>query len=249
MRITLFILLLFFGFNLLAQLSPVNIGNGLLVNMSFGGQTPAGDLASRFGLNLNVGGGVDFLTRERNFIFGIEGSYIFGTDVRQDVIASLKTADGFIIANDRAYADIQLRQRGFYVGAIVGKLFSLSATNPRSGIRATFGLGLLQHKIRIQDDPFRGVPQLDEAYKKGYDRLSNGLTLSQFIGYQLLSADKRQNFYAGFDFVQGFTKNRRDFNFDTRTQDTEQRIDLLFGFRVGWVLPFYLGKGSDEIYY
>ena len=135
-------------------------------------------------------------------------------------------------------------------GAHVGKLIPVGFSNPRSGLRLTVSAGLLQHKIRIQDDPLSFVPHLDDDYKKGYDKLSNGLAFTEFVGYQLLSTNKRINFFAGFEFTQGFTMNRRAFDFDTRQQDTANRVDLNVGFRVGWVLPFYVGqRASEEIYY
>ncbi len=232
-----------------AQSSELNKGNGLLVHISYGAQLPAGDLSDRFGISTSIGGGLDFITDKNNLLVGIEGSYQFGDNVKEDVLAGLRTPDGFIIGNDRSYADIQLRQRGFYIGGLIGKLFTLSKNNYRSGIRLTLGAGLLQHKIRIQEDPSRFVPQLSDVYKKGYDRLSNGFSLNQFIGYQLLASNKRVNFYAGFEFIQGFTQNRRNFNFDTLSQDTSKRLDLYFGLRLGWTLPFYMGTAANEIYY
>jgi hypothetical protein len=93
------------------------------------------------------------------------------------------------------------------------------------------------------------VPQLTGNYKKGYDRLTNGLAINEFIGYQMLSTNKRVNFYFGFEFTQGFTQSRRDFDFDTRSADTQKRFDSLMGIRAGWILPFYVGKGAAEIYY
>ena len=47
------------------------------------------------------------------------------------------------------------------------------------------------------------------------------------------------NFYGGFEFTQGFTKNRREMNFDTGQKDDLARLDMLFGFRLGWVFPIY----------
>jgi len=249
MRFTLVVLAAFLAFSLPAQESAQNKGNGILLNFTFGGQLPGGDLVDRFGANLNVGGGVDFMTEKSNLIFGLEGYFLFGNTVKEDVLEPLRTPNGTIIGNDRNPVDVPLRERGFYLGATFGKLFSLSQKNPRSGIRATVGAGLLQHNIRIQDDPVSAIPQLSEPYKKGYDRLSNGLAFNEFIGYQYLSTDKRINFFAGFEFTQALTQSRRDFNFDTRNQDTEQRLDLLWGIRVGWVLPFYVGKSAGEIYY
>lgn len=232
-----------------AQYDVRNVGHGLGINFSFGFHIPGGDLAERFGSNNSVGGGLDFITNKTNYIFGLEGSFIFGTNVETDVLESLRTPFGGIIGNDRAFADIQLRQRGFYVGGLIGKLFSLSEKNPRSGLRVTFGMGLLQHEINIQEDPARQVPQTLGDYEAGYDRLTNGLALNEFIGYQILSRNKRVNLFIGLEFTQAFTRSRRDFNFDTRTADTEDRLDLLFGIRAAWVLPFYFGAGSEEIYY
>jgi len=227
----------------------INKGNGLLFKLSYAGHIPGSDLANRFDHHFSVGSGLELITSESNWIAGFDFNYYFGSQVRQDVLAPLRTEQGFIIGNDRNYADIQLRMRGFYTGFHIGKLISLGFANPRSGIRATVGAGLLQHKIRIQDDPARTVAQLSGDYKKGYDRLTNGFALTEFIGYQVLGRDKRLNFYAGFEFTQGFTQNRRSFNFDTMTSDDTQRVDLNMGFRLGWILPFYFGKAADEIYY
>lgn len=250
MKIFIFFVACFFtGVSLCGQDYSANKGHGILFNISYAAQFPGGDLSDRFGNNYNVGIGLDFITDQSNWIFGLESGMIFGSDVKIDVLANMRTPQGFIIGNDRVYADIQLRERGFYIGGLVGKLISLSEVNPRSGIRITLSAGLLQHKIRIQDDPVRGVAQLAPEYKKGYDRLTNGLALNEFIGYQLLSANKRINFYIGAEFTQGFTQSRRDFNFDTRSRDEGQRLDLLFGIRAGWVLPFYIGKSASQIYY
>ncbi len=235
--------------SLQAQDGRLNKGHALLPHISYAVQEPGGDLIDRYGTNFNIGLGIDYLTSEKNWILGFAGGYIFGQDVKTDVLAGLRTPDGNIIGNDRSYVDIQTRQRGFYAGMHVGKIISLSSLNPRSGIRFTVGAGLLQHKIRIQDAPFTSVPQLSDKYKKGYDRLTNGLALQQFIGYQLLSANRLVNFYAGFELTQGFTRSRRDFDFDTRQKDDADRLDLLFGFRLGWILPFYFGQEADEVYY
>lgn len=228
----------------------LNRGNGILFNISYAYHSPGGDLGKRFGEHFSVGSGVDYITDKGNWIFGLGMNYYFGFQVAENPLIGLRNDQGGIIGNNRGYADIQLRMRGFYAGAHVGKLIPVGFSNPRSGLRLTVSAGLLQHKIRIQDDPLSFVPHLDDDYKKGYDKLSNGLAFTEFVGYQLLSTNKRINFFAGFEFTQGFTMNRRAFDFDTRQQDTTNRVDLNVGFRVGWVLPFYVGqRASEEIYY
>ncbi len=226
-----------------------NKGNAVAVYISYAFQLPALDFAERYGLNNNVGVGTEFITDKSNFIFGLESGYLFGNEVKTDVLAGLRTAEGYIIGNDRSVADIQLKQRGFYIGGMAGKLFPLSVKEPRSGIRFSLGAGLLQHKIRIQDDPQRAVAPLSGDYKKGYDRLSNGMAFNSFLGYQMLAKDGRINFFVGMEACYGMTQNRRSINFDTRSRDTRRYDDMLLGLRAAWILSFYMGKSAREIFY
>ena len=197
----------------LAQIKGKNTYSALLINASYGFQIPSADLANRFGNNFSIGGGIDYLTERGNWIVGLKGSNIFGRNVKEDVLVSLRDRDGFIIGSSDAgagsYALVVLRERGFHLGGHVGKLFALSKTNKRSGIRATFGLGLLQHKVRIQDESGT-ARSLANEYIEGYDQLSNGLALEQFIGYQHLSSSRGFSFFAGFEFIEGFTQSRRN---------------------------------------
>lgn len=224
-----------------------NSGKAILLNFGYAPQIPLGDLDDRFGLNFAAEVSADYIT-ENNWLIGVQGLFLFGNNVEEDVLAGLRTEAGDIIGNDRSPADIQLRQRGAYYGLRVGRLIGLFEDNPRSGIRINLGVGLLQHRIRIQDDPFRTVPQLEGEYFKGYDRLTNGLALHQFIGYQVIGKNNGINLTAGFEFFEGFTQNRRSFNFDTREANTDSRLDILAGFRVGFTLPFYLGNAEDVYY-
>ena len=243
------IFLLIITLSVFHQAKSQNTGPALLVGFSYGGHQAGGDLDERFGGNFSPGLLVDYITAKSNWIFSVQGTFQFGPEVKQDVLANLRTEEGFIIANDRSIADIQLRERGFYLGASIGKLIGLSSKNSRSGVRIDLGIGLLQHQIRIQDDPVRTVPQLTGDYRAGYDRLTNGLALRQFLGYQIMSKDRRTNIFAGFEFIEGFTQSRRDFDFLTQQQDTEKRLDILYGFRIGLFLPFFLEANADGIFY
>src|SRR5690606_34872644 len=104
-----------------------------------------------------------------------------------------------------------------------------------------------QHKIDFEVDE-TVVPQLNKDYKKGYDRLTNGFMITQFVGYAFFDAKKRINLYAGFEFSQAFTQNRRPWNFDQFLQDDTKRVDLLSGFRIGWILPLY-PKSTEQFFY
>lgn len=224
-----------------------NEGKTFLFNFSYGPQLPLEDLKARFGLNFAPEVSVDYMT-PNNWTFGVQGQFLFGNQVKEDVLFRLRTESGDIIGNDRNPADVQLRQRGSYYGLRVGRLFGLGEKNERSGIRVNLGAGLLQHRIRIQKDPSRFVPQVDGDYAKGYDRLSNGLAFYQFIGYQHIGKNNSLNLTAGFELIEGLTQSRRSFNFDTQTQDTDRRLDVLAGFRVTFTMPLYLGE-ANEIFY
>lgn len=245
MKIKLTFLLLLSFFALQAQ----NNGGALLVSFNFGGQKPAGDLFPRFGNSLAVGTNVEYMTDKSNIIFGVQHSFIFGAIVKEDVLYSLRNENGIIFGDQFAFAEVQLRERGFYTSAHVGKLFSINKENERSGIRVHIGAGLLQHKIRIQDDPNSFVPTLTDERKKGYDRLTNGLALNQFIGYQHLSKNRLANFFIGIEAIEGFTQNRRTINVDTGIQDRSKRLDILWSAKIGWILPFYIGEEANAIYY
>lgn len=221
-----------------------NKGKAVLVHLNFGTHLPGGDLAKRFGQDGSFGGALEFAT-ENNYFLGVDGHYFFGNKVKEDPLAILRTPEGDIIGNNQLVASVFLRERGYYIGASVGKLFALG--HMRSGIRLTLGAGVLRHKIRLQDDT-ESVGQITGAYAKGYDRLCGGLALNQFLGWQHLSANRRSNWTAGLEFNQGFTTTLRDWDFSEMRKLDGRRADLRFGIRVGWTLPFYLG-GANAIYY
>jgi hypothetical protein len=225
-----------------------NEGSILMLNFSYGGQVPGADLATRFGANYLAGVNIDYYT-SKNWIFGIQGDFMFGNNVKTDVIAPLRGVEGFVYGDDGGFADIQLRQRGLAFSGHVGKVIPISAKNQRSGIRLTVGAGMLRHKIRIQDEPQVFVSSLDKEYKKGYDRLANGFALTEFIGYQHIANNRLVNFTIGIELYQGFTQGRRNFNFDTKMPGLEKRFDLLHGYRLTWTLPLFIGENADEINY
>ena len=63
-----------------------------------------------------------------------------------------------------------------------------------------------------------------------------------------LDKKRRINFFVNLEFTQGFTKNRRDYNFDLMGPDNSQKTDLFYGIKVGWIFPAYK-KVVQEYYY
>jgi hypothetical protein len=219
-------------------------------NYSF--HIPEGDLADRFGVSSTIGMGLTYKTN-KNWMFGVEANYIFGGNVKEDtILRAVQVYSGSvdnsysIINRYGEYGDVLLSQRGAYFGIKFGKLFPVGSPNNNSGIVVNIGGGFLQHKIHIENKDNNTNPVLGE-YKKGYDRLTNGLALKEFVGYQYLGNNSYVNFYVGVEFYQAWTKCRRVYNFDMMGKDNAERNDFLFGVRAGWILPLY--KKAPGTYY
>ncbi len=217
----------------------------LTVGVHASGQIPKKDMAIRFGNNLSAGISFNWKTKH-NIIFGVEGSYLFSKNVKEDVVASMKNSDGFITDNEGFPADLRLTLRGWNIYANIGKVFPKLGHNPNSGLIITAGLGYMQHKVKLYDANQK-IAAVKGDLKKGYDRLSGGFALSQFIGYHYLSNNRLTNFTIGLEFYEGFTKSYRGFNYDTGLEDTQKRLDVLMGLRLEWQLPLY--KRTKDFYY
>lgn len=223
--------------------TTVNAG---LFHFNYEYQIPGGDLAKRFGANSNLGFG--YYYKYQRWQFGAEGNWLFGESVKEDsMLKQLITSGGNIIDFNGLFVDYVFQERGFHLSAKVGYVLPVIGPNPNCGIFFQVGGGLLQHKIKIQIDE-RDTPYLSKEYQKGYDRLSNGITLDQFIGYAHFSNRRLINFYTGFHFIQAFTTNRRTWNYDTNSEGEGTRTDLLFGIKFGWILPVY-ARAASEYYY
>lgn len=211
-------------------------------------QIPGGDIAKRFGPNSTIGGSFMVKTK-RNILLGVEGNFMFGNQLKdksEAVFDNLRNSNGDIINSAGEESIYILSQRGFYLSGKAGKLIPVSSSNRNSGILINASAGLLQYKIRIDNDG-NNTPQIIDGYKKGYDRLTNGLAISEFIGYLHISKNNYANFYAGVEFHQAWTKNRRDINFDTMQKDDALKKDFLYSFKLGWIIPLYK-REPDKFY-
>ncbi|MEX2596987.1 MAG: hypothetical protein WEC59_08655 [Salibacteraceae bacterium] len=222
--------------------------NFFAISAELGLQVPFGDMADRFGAGGIAGGSIMYKSKE-NWTFEGNFGFLFGQNINEDTILKpLITEQNFIIGRDGNPADVLLYQRGFVATVRVGKIFPVIGPNPNSGIHLALGAGVMQHKIQIQD-AFENIPQIAGEYKKGYDRLTNGFTLSQSIGYQHFSDYRFFNFYIGAEFYEGFTQNRRSLNFDTGLRDDRQRLDVVGSLVIRWYFPIYKRKPKEFYFY
>ncbi|MBL4650467.1 MAG: hypothetical protein JKY03_12115 [Aureispira sp.] len=212
--------------------------NGFLVDFSYGIHLPLADMAENYKYNFSLAGKVQYIF-SNNFAVGLVGDFQFIDDMKTDVVANLREEEGFIIDRFGQLSDVQLGQRGFFLGASISYLIPVLKNYKRSGIEVRFEGGYEQHWVRIEvlgSDIFA----LSDEYKKGYDRMTTGFAMRQYIGYRHLDRNRLLNFFGGFDIMEAFTKNRRGYNFDTRKEDTKDRIDILVGVRIGITLPIYI---------
>lgn len=237
-----------FHFSLFAQVNMKDsVATGVIIQLSYAGELPGGNLAQRFGFNSNAGVGVYYKTHT-NWLFGAEGEFIFGNQLKEtNILDSIATSDGNIISNAGDYPQITYFERGYLVQLSAGKLFHIGRPNVNSGILVMGSAGYMRHKILIEIQNGEYTPQLTGDYLDGYDRLTAGECVSEFIGYMYLGTKRKVNFFGGLELTQGFTKSLR-FDFNTMSQNTNLRYDLLYGLRAGWILPIYTMKNDTRFF-
>jgi len=203
----------------------------------------------RFGANNTIGLSFENVGMAKKVLIGVEATFIFGSSVKEDVLAGLRTFDGSIIGIDGLPGDVNLKERGFYVGLNAGKIFPTGKKeNNLTGIRAQIGAGLLQHKIRVQDN-FRSIVALERKNLKGYDRLSNGPAIHLALGYQYDNPKNNFHFHLMGDLIAARTESRRDFDNATGGYLSDKRTDILAGLSIAYIVSISRSTTSEHIYY
>jgi hypothetical protein len=215
---------------------------------AFGYQVPGGDMKASFGNSVSIGPGI-LLKTKNNWLLTVEAGFIFGDNVKNNstILENISTSDGNVIDGNGTYAEIYMYERGFTGMAGFGKIIPVLGPNNNSGLMLMLKGGYLQHKIRIEN-PGNVAPQVSGDYKKGYDRLSDGPALSEFIGYMYLGNKRITSFFAGLNFTQAWTSSCRIYDFHDMKKDDAVHLDILYELRIGWMIPFYK-RASREFYY
>ncbi len=216
---------------------------------------PGADMAKRFGDSYRIGPAMLYKT-EKNWIFGAKCEFIVGQIVRQDSLM-INIRDKYSVQSNNLYEFINnsgqrigvpVFERGYTIDLQFGKIISLSGYRPDNGLVLMSSAGFIQHKITIYDKD-KSVSQLREPYLRGYDRLTNGISLELYAGYIYFARNGLTNFTLGFDGLFGFTQGRRSFLYDVMRTDNKNRLDILFGLRGGWFIPMFRKKSDDLIFH
>jgi len=210
-------------------------------------QLAIGNLAERFGDNSAIG--FSFMQeKENNIFYGIQGNYLFSNNVKDTTIFdNITTSTGAIIGADGQYANINLMERGFDAHLFIGYALHFNEQN-LSGFYFSGGLGFLQHQIFI-DTKSQNVPQLDEDYKKGYDRLTNGISSKWEATYRYYDKGGKFQMYVGLNMTLAYTKIQREYLFDKMEYTPNTKSwDKLAGVKVGIIIPIHR-KNEEEFHY
>lgn len=250
MKKTLTLFVLLFSLSLVAQRPrKAPEGPAWLIMPSFGLQYAGGDMADKFGQSYAAGLGIGYKT-SKNWQFAFQGQFMFGTDVKNtaQILQPVLTQSGYIFNQGGEYAIFAIDQRGAYGTIDFSKTIpNFFAANRNSGFNLSLGAGYLAHWIRINnvgDD----APQILDDYKDGYDQLSGGFLLKQSVGYQFMSVSRRVNFRLSFEVMEAFTTNYRKYNYSTGQAVSGKMLDMVYGFRLEWILPIY-NQPSNEYFY
>jgi hypothetical protein len=219
------------------------------IGLHYGLNGTGKDLAQKFGLLNHLGGKAGYKTN-KNFVWGVEGNFIFGNQIKlPNLLSQLTDTFGNVFDENGNIAKIAVNARGFNANLLFGKVFPVLSPNENSGVYAHMGLGYVQHKVRIETQD-QYVPTLEKNYRKGYDRYTTGINFHQFLGYCYLSNNGLVNFYGGFYLQEAFTKNRREVFFDLPDVPvpTNTMFEIQYGCKVGWFVPVYRRKPKDFYY-
>lgn len=226
--------------------------HGFILNGNGSFDIPAGSMAKRFGTSYRVGASVTYKTSS-NWIFGIKYDFLLGNKIKEDSFminikdkyqSDLNGKAVQLLNINGERVGVSLFERGFLTGLQVGKIFNFKKSQPDNGIFVLTTVGFIQHKINIFNRN-NDVAQITGDYKKGYDRLTNGLFVEQFAGYTFFSKNELLNFNIGLDVMVGFTQGRRDYLYDVMRTDAGNRTDILIGIKGGWMIPIFKKKSED----
>lgn len=223
--------------------------SSFLISAHYAPSFAVGQLAQRYSFLNHVGAGVSYKLTS-NWIFGVDGSFIFGNKTKfTGLFDHLVDSHGNISDANGDNGIVVANARGLSFNAHVGKVFPIGKANLNSGIFIRLSGGYLQHKLNIETRD-HVVPSLELNYRKGYDRFTSGFASEQLLGYLFISNNEYANFYAGAFIQEGFTRNQRNLNYDQPdvAVDKSLRLDVMVGIKVAWMFLAYSQGGKAKAY-
>lgn len=215
---------------------------------NFAYQFPFGTLRETFKANMNIGFDVT-LKSSSNWTYSFDFNYLFGSKVRNQAGIlgdDMLTSHGDLIDGNGMIATIYLEGRYWNLSLGLGKIIPFGKWR-NSGLWLRLNGGYFEHKVRINDVDNQ-VPQLSGDYKKGYDQRAGGFCLTQFVGYVFMRKVRVASFYAGLEVSEIWTKSNRNYSFLLMGKDNSKKFSVLFGPKIGWVIPLYEKRKIQTLY-
>ncbi len=200
----------------------------------YGHHFPLADLSERF-VSFSSAGGYFTIFHKSGYVFSLGGSFNFRDTIKQSGLLEAIEKNSFLLDGSGQIVNVFLWKRGFSLSASLGKAFKLKPKNMY--LTSHVGFGFLQHKILLYSKEFY-LPQVQDNYAKGYDRLSNGVMLSQDVLLHYHPRGRMYNIFFGATAFQSLTKNRRSYNFDLMGPEHTLRKDFSVGLKLGMTILF-----------
>ncbi len=217
-----------------------------MVNISYKASQPLADLELRYGYMNGVGLDLNYKTK-KNYLFSACYNFYFGRNIRDiDYIDIFKDSHGSVFTNEAIPVFVNASMRGSQMHVNLGKLFPVFPKKPQLALHFQLGAGFLQHKYLFSAP---NSQQFSREYLKGYDRLSNGLSIVQTAGITHLGLRKRINFNLAFELTEAFTRNRRYYDYATMGTDTKSYMDIILSLKGSWILPITTRDKKAPVYF
>lgn len=206
---------------------------------------PFGVLADRFKRFWGIPIGVTLKDRN-NFYYTIEHTVLLSAQVNEpNLFSGITGPSGYILDINGNPAIVREYMRGFVSTFQFGNEFYHFGKRLHSSLSGGLGLGFVQHRIALRFD--RGnLPQIEDNYYDGYDRLTNGINISQHITYRYVNP-ATISLFASFTMNEGFTKNRRNWNNGATNSIYNPRTELFPGLTAGILIPLKYKKPLNTI--
>lgn len=241
-----------FGFIHFSQSQSTEVSNNemrcLMFNGFGGWSISTGDLKNDYGGMGEMGGGLLY-QNQKKWLFGLNFSYFFGSNVKKDPIPNLRTPDGGVVGTDGSFATFEVFQRGFMFPMVqLGKTFwpgKPSKFNSLGGITAMIGGAWFQHWTHIRDLS-KKTPQFSGSYLDGYDKMRSGPGFGAWLGYLYLPEHGKINFHLEAGYFLALTQTKR-YDFAYSTPPGKKFTDGLMQIRLR--ICFAVRSRPEETYY
>ena len=214
---------------------------------SGGAGFPGGDMEKLYGTHYLIGGGFLRATRD-NWIYGIEGHYLFGGEIKTNPLAIISTQSGDLLDLRGSFGQFTADERGLILphvkfGRYIRK--SIFKADENSGLALLIGAGYMKHWLHFQETDGNLI-QIRDDYERGYDLMTNSLIMSQSATYMYMSRNF-VHFFLSVEALQGWGSRRPTFleQYVNENNEPIETFDTSFSMKFGLIVPIRQSTGNE----